>query len=100
MAELVAEPKRSSDAAGGTTLPDGPVASTSSEVLRTSAWRTMRPEIDRARCTRCNFCWKFCPDVAIALDGDGFPVLRSEYCKGCGICAEECPPSAIAMVAE
>jgi pyruvate ferredoxin oxidoreductase gamma subunit len=83
-----------------TPLPDGPVASISSAVLRTSAWRTMRPVIHLDRCTRCNFCWKFCPDDAFEFDPSGFPVLRPEYCKGCGICAEECPPGAIEMVAE
>jgi 2-oxoacid:acceptor oxidoreductase gamma subunit (pyruvate/2-ketoisovalerate family)/2-oxoacid:acceptor oxidoreductase delta subunit (pyruvate/2-ketoisovalerate family) len=81
-------------------LPDGPVASVSSEVLHTSAWRSLVPVIHLDRCTRCNFCWKFCPDHAIRLGADGFPVLRPEYCKGCGICAEECPPRTIEMVAE
>jgi 2-oxoacid:acceptor oxidoreductase gamma subunit (pyruvate/2-ketoisovalerate family)/2-oxoacid:acceptor oxidoreductase delta subunit (pyruvate/2-ketoisovalerate family) len=81
-------------------LPDGPVASTPSDVLRTSAWRTMRPLLHLERCTRCNFCWKFCPDDAIGFDPAGFPVFRLEYCKGCGICAEECPPGTIEMVAE
>ncbi len=82
------------------TLPDGPMASVPSSVLRTSNWRTMRPVIHLDRCTRCNFCWKFCPDDAFAFDPSGFPLLRLEYCKGCGICAEECPPDAIEMVAE
>jgi pyruvate ferredoxin oxidoreductase gamma subunit len=81
-------------------LPEAPFASASSERRSTSTWRTLRPVIHRERCTRCNFCWKYCPDDALAFDPAGFPVLRAEYCKGCGICATECPPRTIDMVAE
>jgi pyruvate ferredoxin oxidoreductase gamma subunit len=81
-------------------MPEGPMATLSSEIVQTADWRTLRPVIHLERCTRCNFCWKFCPDDAFAFDEKGFPVLRAEYCKGCGICAVECPPHAIEMVAE
>jgi len=81
-------------------LPEGPVASVPSDVLHTASWRTQRPEIHLDRCTRCNFCWKFCPDTAIALDASGFPVIVADHCKGCGICARVCPPHTIEMLAE
>ena len=77
---------------------EGPLATTPSSVLRTEAWRVLTPVIHRDRCTRCNFCWKFCPDDAIELDAAGYPAIRLAYCKGCGICAEECPPHTIEMV--
>ncbi len=80
-------------------FPEGPVASVSSRTLRTAAWRTLTPVLRTDRCTRCNFCWKFCPDDAIGFDSRGYPVIRLDYCKGCGICATECPPKAIDMVA-
>ncbi len=82
------------------TVPDGPLATTPSSTLHTAAWRTLTPVIHLEKCTRCNFCWKFCPDDAIGFDANGFPVVRLDYCKGCGICAEECPPGTIEMVAE
>ncbi len=81
-------------------FPEGPMASRPSHVLHTSSWRTLRPVIDRDRCTRCNFCWEFCPDDAFDLDAEGYPLVRLSYCKGCGICATECPPDAIQMVTE
>ncbi len=81
-------------------LPEGPVATLSSELIHTSAWRTLRPVIHLEKCTRCNFCWKFCPDDAFTFDEKGYPVVRAEYCKGCGICAVECPPRVIEMVEE
>jgi 2-oxoacid:acceptor oxidoreductase delta subunit (pyruvate/2-ketoisovalerate family) len=81
-------------------FPEGPVASMSSEVIHTAAWRTFTPIIHLERCTKCNFCWKFCPDDAIEFDERGFPKIRLAYCKGCGICAAECPPKTIEMVAE
>jgi pyruvate ferredoxin oxidoreductase gamma subunit len=81
-------------------LPEGPLAQLSSESIHTAAWRTLRPVIHLEHCTRCNFCWKFCPDDAFSFDDKGYPVLRAEYCKGCGICAVECPPHVIEMVEE
>ena len=81
-------------------FPEGPVASLSSETIHTATWRTFTPKIHLERCTKCNFCWKFCPDDAIDFDEQGFPRIRLAYCKGCGICAAECPPKTIDMVAE
>ena len=81
-------------------LPPSPLASTPSGVLRTASWRTLRPEIVLAKCTKCNVCWKFCPDDAFEFNAEGFPVVRLAYCKGCGICAVECRPGAIEMVPE
>ena len=81
-------------------LPEGPLATVSSETIKTGSWSTFRPVIDRAKCTKCNVCWKFCPDVAIRLDKEGWPVVNLDACKGCGICAEECAPKAITMLEE
>lgn len=84
---------------GDAPFPDGPIATVSSEVIHTAAWRTFTPVIHLERCTKCNFCWKFCPDDAIDFDAEGFPRIKLDYCKGCGICAVECPPKTIEMVA-
>jgi len=81
-------------------LPEVPVASVPSDVIKTAGWRTFRPVIHLEACTKCNVCWKFCPDVAIRIDEQGWPVVLLDYCKGCGICAEECKPLAIEMVKE
>ncbi len=81
-------------------LPPSPLATVSSEMIHTASWRTFRPVVLLEKCTRCNVCWKFCPDDAIEFDEHGYPVIRLEYCKGCGICAEECRPKAIEMQKE
>ena len=81
-------------------IPEGPLATVSSASIRTGSWRTLTPEIALAKCTKCNFCWKFCPDDAIEFDARGFPVVVLDSCKGCGICAAVCPPKTIAMVAQ
>jgi len=82
-------------------LPEGPVATVPSDrVYHTASWRTVTPVIHLEKCTKCNFCWKFCPDDAVTFDERGYPVIRLDYCKGCGICAEECPPHTIEMVEE
>jgi pyruvate ferredoxin oxidoreductase gamma subunit len=57
----------------------------------TGSWRLFRPAIDRAACTRCLLCLIRCPDAAITLDPQGYPVIDYDNCKGCMICAEECP---------
>ncbi len=77
---------------------EGPIAVVPSETIHTAAWRTFTPKIHLERCTKCNFCWKFCPDDAIEFDPQGFPRIRLAYCKGCGICAAECPPKTIEML--
>ncbi len=81
-------------------LPEAPLATVLSDIIQTGSWRTFRPVVRTEACTKCYVCWKFCPDVAIAIDGDGYPVVKLDACKGCGICAEECKPKAIDMVPE
>lgn len=72
----------------------------SSKRYRTGSWRTMRPVIDDAKCTKkCYFCFEFCPDSSVTITDNG-PVIDYEYCKGCGICAHECPKGAIKMTPE
>lgn len=70
------------------------------ELRQTGAWRVERPEIDYERCTRCGLCFVHCPDGAIALDDQGYPIIDYQHCKGCMICLEQCKPHAIARKKE
>jgi pyruvate ferredoxin oxidoreductase gamma subunit len=75
-------------------------ALTSVEV-RTGLWRTMRPVIDHDLCNQCVWvCSTFCPDSAISVDPEGWPVVDYDHCKGCMICVAKCPPHAISAVPE
>ena len=82
------------------------IASPSLNVPSTSALRSTegrrvyRPEIDRLRCSRCFMCFALCPEGAIGLDGEEYPVIDYHHCKGCLVCASECPPKAIDEVRE
>lgn len=51
-----------------------------------------------SRCTLCENCYIFCPDLAIKLKegGNGFMIVRQQ-CKVCGICINECPRAAISQ---
>jgi pyruvate ferredoxin oxidoreductase gamma subunit len=75
------------------------VAATST-LRTTEGWRVFRPEIDLAHCTRCCICFAFCPEGAIELDEQQYPVVDYAHCKGCLVCVTECPPKAIAEVRE
>lgn len=66
-----------------------------SSVNRTGDWRTSRPVIDYAKCTKCMICYVYCPDSSITLESDLTPRVNYDNCKGCLICAEECPLKAI-----
>lgn len=67
------------------------LAAGNAEQRQTGAWRFERPEIDYDRCTRCGICFVRCPDGAILLDGEGYPVIDYDHCKGCMICWDQCP---------
>lgn len=79
---------------------EAPLADVSSDTIKTASWRNLKPVLDRAKCTRCAVCWKYCPDVAVSFDEEGYPLFSADHCKGCGICAHECPPGALAMERE
>ncbi|MBT3182283.1 MAG: FAD-dependent oxidoreductase [Deltaproteobacteria bacterium] len=51
------------------------------------------------RCTECDNCFIYCPDVAIAKKQSGFDI-DLYYCKGCGVCSFECPRAAMKMSEE
>lgn len=67
---------------------------------KTSDWRYQRPVLDKNKCTKCGFCWLYCPDCSVNPIEDGYYEFNLLYCKGCGICAQECPQNAITMIEE
>ncbi|MEM2226434.1 MAG: 4Fe-4S binding protein [Candidatus Bathyarchaeia archaeon] len=80
--------------------PGGAISEAGSSALyKTGTWRSFRPVIDEAKCTKCLICWIYCPDMAVRRINDGVEI-DYEYCKGCGICATECPVKAIRMEEE
>jgi pyruvate ferredoxin oxidoreductase gamma subunit len=69
-------------------------ASANSAQRQTGNWRQFRPVLHREQCTRCWLCFVWCPEAAIALDADDYPVVDYSVCKGCLLCAHECPTQA------
>ena len=63
---------------------------------KTGNWRVMRPVKDPKKCTKCGFCWMFCPDMAVTKK---FEIIY-DYCKVCGICVKQCPFGALTMAPE
>ncbi len=75
-------------------------AGATSALRTTEGWRVYRPVIERGRCTRCFICFAFCPEGAIQLDTQNYPLVDYAHCKGCLVCLSECPPNAIREVRE
>jgi len=75
-------------------------------VSKNAGWRSVRPVLDEAACTRCLLCYMQCPDGTIykVADEDGRGGIRLgvdyDFCKGCGVCAKACRCGAISMVPE
>ncbi len=61
--------------------------------------RELRRCFHCGRCTECDNCYIYCPDIAIAKKVGGFE-FDMNFCKGCGVCSKECPRSAIEMIPE
>jgi pyruvate ferredoxin oxidoreductase delta subunit len=58
----------------------------------TGSWGTFRPVFNAEICIQCLFCWVYCPDSAILVNGEGEVVgIDYDHCKGCEICSVECP---------
>lgn len=68
-------------------------------ILPTGEWRVQRPVTKAEKCSRCGWCYIFCPVGCIEEKG-GYFAANLDYCKGCSICARECPSDAIMMVRE
>lgn len=66
----------------------------------TGSWRQFRPVLHPERCTRCWLCFVWCPEAAISLDADNYPVVDYDVCKGCLLCAHECPTDAFSIEQE
>ena len=75
-------------------------------VSKNAGWRSVRPVLDEAACTRCLLCYMQCPDGTIykVADEDARGGIRLavdyDFCKGCGVCAKACRCGAISMVPE
>ncbi len=64
---------------------------------RTGGWRTNRPVRDDETCTQCLFCYFYCPDSSVIVEGQEVVDFDLDHCKGCAQCATECPVDAITM---
>jgi len=79
-------------------LPYSVVSLSDTRSNKTGGWSSLRPVLDKKKCTGCMLCWKYCPEPCIK-PGEK-PRINLDYCKGCGICAEVCPVNAITMKKE
>jgi pyruvate ferredoxin oxidoreductase gamma subunit len=76
-------------------------APATSVLVKTGAWRTMRPVIEYERCRHCTWvCSTLCPDGAITVNAEGAPEIDYDHCKGCLVCVAVCPHHAIAAIPE
>jgi len=73
------------------------------EILLAPPKETIENELSRCfhcgRCTQCDNCYIYCPDIAIGKIGGGY-AFDLNYCKGCGVCVHECPRAAMELIEE
>lgn len=69
----------------------------SAKAYETGDWRTLRPVVDKEKCTNCLSCWIYCPDSSVFVEDGKMAGFDYQHCKGCGICASVCPPKASAI---
>lgn len=82
-------------------LPGGVVLAQNALHPNTGSWRTgKKPLVKAELCNDCLLCWVYCPDVAIATDGQRMLGFDYDHCKACELCVKACPSNAIQMVAE
>jgi len=55
----------------------------------------LRPVVQRAKCTGCGTCLRFCPVSAIHLTAQKKASILKTRCIGCGECTAVCPHGAI-----
>lgn len=60
----------------------------------TGNWRQFRPVLYQELCTKCWICFVRCPEGAITLDANEYPVVNYDECKGCLLCVHDCPTHA------
>jgi pyruvate ferredoxin oxidoreductase gamma subunit len=60
----------------------------------TGNWRQFRPVLHQELCTQCWICFVRCPEGAITLDANEYPVVDYDECKGCLLCVHDCPTHA------
>ncbi|NOT54190.1 MAG: 4Fe-4S binding protein [Deltaproteobacteria bacterium] len=60
----------------------------------TGNWRQFRPVLHQELCTQCWICFVRCPEGAISLDANEYPVVDYDECKGCLLCVHDCPTQA------
>ena len=61
---------------------------------KTGNWRQFRPVLHPDLCTHYWICFVRCPEAAISLDANDYPVVDYDECKGCLLCVHECPTHA------
>jgi pyruvate ferredoxin oxidoreductase delta subunit len=77
-----------------------PVGNEGIYTLDTGSWRTLKPIMNKEKCTECGICMTYCPVNSIIGDKEKKYQIDYKFCKGCGICAHECPSKAIDMKKE
>ncbi len=86
---------------------DSPLRSTPNVVAlantperHTGNWRQFRPILQKDGCNGCWLCFVWCPEAAITLDENEYPMVDYDVCKGCLLCAHECPTHAFRVERE
>jgi len=54
-------------------------------------------KINEIKCDKCKRCLEECPNNAINLQNNGYPLINANLCQSCGLCMGGCPLGVISL---
>lgn len=54
-------------------------------------------KINELKCDKCKRCLEECPNSAISLKDNGYPLIDKNLCQSCGVCMGGCPLGVISL---
>ncbi|WP_028309647.1 hydrogenase iron-sulfur subunit [Desulfitibacter alkalitolerans] len=54
-------------------------------------------KINELKCDKCKRCLEECPNNAISLKENGYPLINRQICQACGVCMGGCPLGVISL---
>lgn len=68
-----------------------------SKTIDMGHWTINKAYINILKCDKCKRCIEECPNNAMQLGSDGYPIIDGNKCVKCGVCVGGCPMGVISL---